>query len=185
MVIIATINSKIYHIDVGFANFGTLGPLPLEDGASVDCVPGLVARLVYRNIAEYTTDQKLWVLETKDINSTEWSPGYCFGTTEFLPQDFKTLNFRTMTDPTSWFTFTVVVTRVTLKEGKEEAEGTLTMFGDTVQKRVDGGPSDVVEVCKSEEQRVTALEKWFGIVLSEEEIKAIGGHITEIKAEQE
>jgi arylamine N-acetyltransferase len=183
MVILATINGKTYHIDVGFANFGTLTPLLLEDGASVNCVPGLIARLSYRSIAEYTTDQKLWILETKFDDSDEWQLGYCFGTTEFLPQDFQTLNFRTMTDPTSWFTFTVVITRVTLREGKEEAKGTLTMFGDTIQRRVDGGASEVVEVCKSEEQRVKALEKWFGVVLNQEQTEAIKGFVSEIKSE--
>jgi arylamine N-acetyltransferase len=183
MVILATINNKVYHIDVGFGNFGTLSPIPMEHGASVDCVPGLVARLVFRSIAEYTTDQKLWVLEIKDNHSSDWFPGYCFSTLEFLPQDFRTINYRMMTDPTSWFTYTVVLSRVALKEGKDEAEGTITIFGDTIQKRVSGGPSVVIEVFKSEEQRVKALERWFGVVLDEEEIKAIEGFVSEIRAE--
>jgi arylamine N-acetyltransferase len=183
MVILATINDRVYHIDVGFGNYGTLSPIPLEDGASVDCVPGLVARLVFRSIAECTTDQKLWILEIKENHSSEWFPGYCFSTLEFLPQDFRTINYRMMTDPTSWFTYTVVLCRVALKEGKDEAEGTITIFGNTIQKRVSGGASIIIEVFKSEEQRVKALENWFGVVLEEEDIKAIEGFVSEIRPE--
>src|ERR1700761_5307721 len=102
MVILATIDGKLYHIDVGFANFGTLSPMPLEEGAQVNCVPGLEARLVRRTIPESVTDQKLWILETRDSHSGAWHNGYCFSEVEFMPLDFKTLNFRTMTDPASW-----------------------------------------------------------------------------------
>jgi arylamine N-acetyltransferase len=186
MVILANINSKTYHIDVGFANFGTLSPLPLEDGAMVNCVPGLEARLVRRSIPDNVTDQKLWVLETRDSHSNVWKNGYCFGETEFLPQDFASLNFRTMRDPSSWFTTTFILTKVLLAEETDDSKdkvavGTLTMFGDTLQRRLDGGDSEVILVCKSEAERVAALEKWFGIALSTEEKEAIKGFASEIK----
>jgi hypothetical protein len=38
-----------------------------------------------------------------------------------------------------------------------------------------------VQECRSEGERVGALEKWFGLRLSEEERKGIVGHSTELK----
>jgi arylamine N-acetyltransferase len=191
MVLIATINSLPYHIDVGFANFGTLSPMRLEENAIVNCVPGLQARLVRRSIAENVTDQKLWVLETCDSHSRTWQPGYCFSEMEFLPQDFRTFNFRTMRDSTSWFTTTLVLTKVLLSEepngnggeSERDAIGTLTLFGDTLKRRVDGGESEELVICKSEVERVEVLQKWFDVVLSAEERVGIKGLVSEI-AEQ-
>ena len=186
MVILAIIDSKTYHIDVGFTNYCALSPFPLEEKAVTKCVPGLEARLVRRSIPDNVTDQELWVLETRDSHSNAWKYGYCFGETEFLPQDFTTLNFRNMRDPTSWFTTTFVLTKILLVENTEEDKdrvvaGTLTMFGDTLQRRLDGGESEVLVVCKSEAERIGALEKWFGIILATEQRKAIKGFASEIK----
>jgi len=185
MIIIIFIDDRKYLIDVGFGNFGPLSPILLEDGAQESGVPGLETRLVYRKIADNVTDQKLWVLETCDSTSKEWKAGYCFGETEFLPQDFYTFNFRSMTDPASWFTTTFVLTRITLKEGPEgveqDAQGTLTMFGNVLHQRLDGGKSEVLLECKSEAERVEALEKWFSVKLTEEEIGAIKETSAEIK----
>ena len=186
MVILAIIGGKTYHIDVGFANFGTLSPLLLEEGATVACVPGLEARLARRTIPDNVTEQKLWIFETRDSHSNTWKNGYCFGETEFLPLDFATLNFRTMRDPSSWFTTTFILTRVLLDETGPDSEdkkavGTLTLMGDTLQKRVDGGESEVILVCKSETDRIATLEKWFNVILNGEEQEAIRGVASEIK----
>jgi arylamine N-acetyltransferase len=88
----------------------------------VSCVPGLEARLTRRAIPDNVTDQKLWVLETRDSHSNEWKNGYCFGETEFLPQDFASLNFRTMRDPNSWFTSIFILTKVILDETTNKNE---------------------------------------------------------------
>jgi hypothetical protein len=38
-----------------------------------------------------------------------------------------------------------------------------------------------VQVCKSEAERVRALEQYFGIVLTEEQREGIRGYVTEIR----
>src|SRR5271156_3717037 len=130
MVILTTINNRKYQVDVGFGNFGAIGPILLEEGVQVPCVPGAEARLVYRAIANYTTDQKLWVLEIRNAMSNVWAAGYCFSELEFLPQDFELVNYRTYNDPTSHFTYQLIVTKVLLDEqGGEEAVGTVTLIG--------------------------------------------------------
>ena len=49
-----------------------------------------------------------------------------------------------------------------------------------VVKRNLGGRTEVVEVCWNEEERVRALERWFGVVLTEEEREGIRGLPTEL-----
>ncbi len=61
-----------------------------------------------------------------------------------------------------------------------EVEGWLILFENEVKKKVKG-VTTVVEVLKSEEERVKALEKWFGIVLNEEEKRGIVGMVTELR----
>jgi len=126
-------------------------------------------RLVYCTIANYTTDQKLWVLETRSAMSNIWAVGYCFSELEFLPEDFVHFNYRTYDDPTSWFTYRLIVTKVLLDEqGGEEAVGTVTLIGDTLNKRVEPNAAEDVVVCKSERERV---EKWFGVKLKDEDYR--------------
>jgi hypothetical protein len=43
------------------------------------------------------------------------------------------------------------------------------------------GKTIVVETCTSEKDRIAALEKWFGITLTEAEIKGIVGWRTELR----
>jgi hypothetical protein len=57
--------------------------------------------------------------------------------------------------------------------------GTLTLFRDQVRKRV-GHDITVLEKFTSEAQRVAGLEKWFGIVLTDEEKRGIQGLASEI-----
>lgn len=56
----------------------------------------------------------------------------------------------------------------------------LTLFQNEVKRRI-GGTKEVVETLRSETDRVRALEKWFGIVLAEEERRGIVGLVTELK----
>ena len=70
----------------------------------------------------------------------------------------------------------------TVSESKtQKAIGTLTILGDTLQRRINGGESEVVLVCKSEQERIEALEKWFNVFLTPEQTAAIRGMVSEIK----
>jgi arylamine N-acetyltransferase len=181
MLIIATIHGKKYNIDVGFAAFGITKPLPLEENIVMPCIPGLEARHAKETLVQGATEQLFWIFQTRNAHSNEWSPGYCFTELEWLPQDFDAMNLQLCVDTNAWTTFTVLVTRLILKEG--QIEGILTMFNSFVQQRVGGGEAEPLEVLGSEAERVKALEKYFGMVLSKEESVGIAGRVTEIKAE--
>ena len=64
----------------------------------------------------------------------------------------------------------------------EKAIGTATMVGRSVSKRIGSGKSEVMQEFKSEAERVTALEQWFGVKLRDDEINGIVGMPTEIRA---
>jgi arylamine N-acetyltransferase len=180
MLILATIGGKKYNIDVGFTTFGITKPLPLDENVVMPCIPGLEARHVKQIMAQSVTDQWVWVFETRNTHTNEWSPGYCFTEVEWLPQDFHAMNLQLSADPTSWTTYTVLLTKLLVKE--DEIEGMLTMFNTFVQRRVGGGEAELLAIVTSEAERVEALKNYFGIVLSEEQISGITGRVTEIQA---
>lgn len=78
----------------------------------------------------------------------------------------------------SFFNHTILCVR-TLMEG-EDLVGVLTMVDGKVKRRI-GGVSETLVDCISEVERWEALEKWFGIVLGEQERAGIRGLSTELK----
>jgi arylamine N-acetyltransferase len=146
--------------------------------------------------------QALWVYEMRVAGSEEWTPRYAFTETEFLPSDFEVMNHYTSTSSKIWFTKKIVCVRYLLDgddgdlakleegeedKGKEDEEGVekgivgqIMLDGNVVKRRI-GEESEVLEELRSEEERVRALERWFGIVLSQEEREGIRGMVTELK----
>jgi arylamine N-acetyltransferase len=188
MVILARIDGATYHVDVGFGSQGSVTPLLLKEGEMAEGVPGNWVRLSRRCIAQSTSGQVMWVLETRNESVGVWKAGYCFSELEFFEEDFRNFNYRTHRDPTSWFTYTLVVTRVLL--GSEEdggegdgrrAVGTVTLVNSSVSRRIGGGKSEVLQEFKSEGERVLALEKWFGVKLRQDEVNGIVGMATHIR----
>jgi hypothetical protein len=129
---------------------------------------------------------KYWVLQMRETQAKEWSQMYTFSTAvEFTPEDYEVMNLSTST--LSIFAELVCCVRSTLGEevpelGKDPKEtvGKMLLNGDTVKRRILGN-TEVLRVCKNEEERVDALRKWFGLVLTEEERRGIKGRATEIK----
>jgi arylamine N-acetyltransferase len=188
MVILVRIDGATYHVDVGFGSQGSLTPLLLKEGEMREGVPGNWVRLSRRCIAQNTSGQVMWVLETRNESVGVWKAGYCFSELEFLEEDFRNLNYRTHRDPTSWFTYTLVVTRVLLGGEEDAGEGaggravgTVTLVNGSVNRRIGGGKSEVLQEFKSEGERVLALEKWFGVKLREDEMNGIVGMATHIR----
>ncbi|MCJ1279647.1 N-terminal acetyltransferase [Puttea exsequens] len=174
--IITLDDGKRYMVDVGFGGNGPTGPLLLEHGYQAPHIEPAQMRLVYENIAENTDpEQRLWIYQHRVDERAEWTGLYCFTTLEFLPQDYEIMNFWTSQSRGCWFTYRVVVVRMLMEGG--ELVGTDMLVGDEVKRRVRGEPK-VVGRCATERERVEALEKWFGIVLSGEEVAGIRGMVT-------
>ena len=65
--------------------------------------------------------------------------------------------------------------------GEVQAAGRMILNANVFKRKV-GGKTEVVEVCETENQRVAALKKWFGIILSEEQKLGIQGRASELVA---
>lgn len=88
------------------------------------------------------------------------------------------MSFFTSTNPASWFTFSIVCVKMLLGKAEDSDEdiiiGDVTLFDNEVKRRVYG-KAETVEKLETEHQRVNALKKWFGIILSPAEQEAIKG----------
>jgi arylamine N-acetyltransferase len=183
MVNIVTINGQRYLVDVGFGSNGAPHPVPLEDGHEFVGVAPTRGRLQYRNL-EFHTDpsQRVWVYSVQENETAPWTDMYHFVETEFMAGDFEVMNLRTMTTPQSFFVQSVMCMCTILSKEKEEPVGLLILHRDYVKRRM-GAESEIIEQLKSEEQRVKALEKYFGIVLSPKEQRGIRGLASELRGE--
>ncbi|RAL17563.1 arylamine N-acetyltransferase family protein [Aspergillus homomorphus CBS 101889] len=181
MVLIVTIGGEKYAVDVGFGNNGPTSPLLLKHDAPSVCVAPSEMRLIYDTIPEFVDrTQKVWIYQIRHSPDSIWMPMYSFSEVEFLPQDFEVMNFATSQRRTSWFTQTLVCTRMLLDESGTAVKGVCVLAGNEVKVRADGH-SEVVESLKSDNDRVKALAKWFDMHLQEHEIEGIRGLVSQIK----
>ena len=182
--IITLVNGQKYMLDVGFGADGPTRPLPLTNALEThDAFAGIDAqqlRLVHTSLPLSLSDptQKLWVYQRRASLDSEWRGAYAFSEMEFLPRDYEMMNFWTSQSRSVFFTYAVVVVKM-LMEG-EEVVGEMILFGGEVKRRVRG-ETEVVLSCKGEDERVRALEEWFGLKLTGEERRGIRGLVTELK----
>jgi arylamine N-acetyltransferase len=181
MLSLVTIHSRKFLVDVGFGSTGSTQPVHLQDGELIKNVPTSEGRLLHKSIAPATdTSQMLWVFEVRSSPESPWIAQYCFSELEFLPQDFSVMNYYISQSRTSWFTQKLFLTKVLLSEDQKRPVGNLTLFGDAIRQRLHG-QSETLMTCKSEEERVQALEKYFGVQLRPDEIRGIQGLSVEIR----
>jgi len=181
MVNIVTIENQRYLVDVGFGADVAVHPLPLISGYVCTGIAPQSLRLEYKRLEQHTDpSQRVWVYSHRDNDAAPWVEAYSFLEVEFFPQDYEVMNLSTMTLPQSYFTRTVLCIKVLLNKETEDMEGVLILYQNVVKKRIRG-VANVVEELKSEEDRVRALQKWFGIVLNEAEKNGIIGLVTELR----
>lgn len=181
MVNIVTLSSgPKYMLDVGFGGNGPIQPLLLDPSAAhTQHIAPAEARLLHKNIPHNTDpDQKLWQYQHRIDPQSEWQTMYCFTEIEFLPEDYEIMNFWTSQSRKSWFTYRFIAVKMIL-EG-EEVVGTLIFDGSDVKRRVKG-KTEQSRTCKTEEERVQALEDVFGLRMTDEERRGIGGMVTELR----
>jgi arylamine N-acetyltransferase len=126
--------------------------------------------------------QGLWFYEHRISESHPWTPIYCFGMTEFLPNDFQVMSFAVSASRASWFTYKVLCMKMLLDEKKDDITGIVVLTDKIVKRRVQD-KSEILAECTTEEQRVAALKEHFGIVLSGEEQAGIKGTAGELRGE--
>lgn len=181
MVNLITIGVTKYHVDVGFGAEGPVVPMPLDRSGTIQKhISPAVARLQWRNIPGNTDpDQKLWVYEHRRNDDVDWDIKYCYSELEFLPSDYNTMNYYTSTSHKTFFTRVIIVDKKLLDD-EGEYKGSLILFGNSIKWRIHGVKEKETEFTK-EEDRLQALEKYFGIKFGEVERDGIRGLASEIK----
>jgi len=176
-----------WHVDVGFGGDGATKPLPLVPDWVTRNIGTQDLRLVRDNIdGQVETDQKLWIYQYRNSTDSPWNSFYAFPETEFLPRDFDITNYYVSNSPESFQTYTVLAVKFLRRRvdgsenGEEEIYGKVMLINGEVKLNT-GGKTAVVRVCKREEERVDALEEYFGITFVDEEVIGIHGWKTELK----
>jgi Arylamine N-acetyltransferase len=179
------INNQRYVVDVGFGSNGPTKPIPLEHGYNFTTIAPARGKLMYRSLIEHSDpDQRVWVYSVQEHADALWRDMYCFVEIEFFPGDFEVMNLKTMTTPQSFFVQNVMCIKTILNEEKTEPVGWVILHRDYLKRRV-GDKSEIVETFKTEDDRIGALEKYFGIVLSEGAKRAIKGLASELRPKGE
>ncbi|KAF9356092.1 N-terminal acetyltransferase [Mortierella sp. AD094] len=156
-----------YAFDIGFGNT-SFYPLHLKDGATVEFF-GHRRRLVkiIHNLAEPeilgNPAQEMWRLE-EYLGEDKWTPCYAFSEQQFYDVDCDVGNFNSCYSPSSTF-----FTAFWCMQGTLDGNFHL-LLGNELKVRTATGTKESI-VFKKEQDRLDALEKYFGIVLTEEELK--------------
>ncbi|KAF2838725.1 arylamine N-acetyltransferase 4 [Patellaria atrata CBS 101060] len=173
-----------WMLDVAFGGDGPTHPLPLIPDVVTQNLGPQQVRLIRDHIpmqTDRTEATKLWIYQYRNEESRPWNSFYAFSELEFLPADYEVMNFYTSKTTAHIQVTTALVVRF-LREGSE-VKGKVMLVGPEVKRNL-GGRTEVVMACKTEGERVEALERWFGITLTEKEREGIRGTIGEIKGQQ-
>lgn len=180
-----------WMVDVGFGGDGATKPIPLVKGHVSFNMGTQEIRLVKDHIPSQVNrrpETKMWIYQYRNSPEKAWNSFYAFYEAEFTEADFGVMNWYTGHSPQSPQLSGVLVIKF-LRRHRQDGEGEDEVFGkrmlvDGVVKENLGGKTVVVETCVTEEQRVGALQKWFGIVLTEVEKEGIIGWQTELETSQ-
>jgi arylamine N-acetyltransferase len=177
---IVEIDGHKYYVDVAFGGDCAIQPIPLVEGLVHQNIGAQQIRLVRDWVptqTKRTEDAKLWIYQYRNGADKEWNPFHCFTLVEFMPMDWEVVNTFTSTSPQSWQTKTVIgikFLRRTRDDGEEEIYGKRLLVDSLVKENL-GGRTTVILECKTDEERVAALEKYFDIKLTEEDKNGIKG----------
>ncbi|KAI1822406.1 hypothetical protein F4861DRAFT_532252 [Xylaria intraflava] len=181
IVSIVEIDGAKYHVDIAFGGDCATLPMPLVDGLVHQNIGAQQIRLVRDWIPtqlKRTEETKLWIYEYRNGPDMAWNPFYCFALLEFMPNDWEVVNVYASTSPKSWQGVTVIaikfLRRTREEDGEDEIFGKRMLVNDVIKENL-GGRTAVIHACKTDEERVAALDKYFDLRLTEAEQGGIKG----------
>lgn len=181
-----------WAVDVGFGGDGATAPIQLVHNKPQTNLGTQQIRLFHDHIPTQlhrTEDTKQWIYQYRNSPEQEWNSFFAFNETEATEPDFHNINFYTGSHPESFQTFTCIIVKFLrrLRPGHpsdQEIYGKRMLVNGIVKENL-GGRTSVVQDCKTEAERILAIEKWFGITFTEEEVRGISGWGTELKITSE
>jgi arylamine N-acetyltransferase len=172
------IDGRKYLVDVGFGGPGLIAPIEIVEGAEVSGVPPASHRLVTEYVGSFNAT-KQWVLQHKHTPDSAWISLYVFDpNTEFLQADYVIMTYFTNFSPTTIFTNRLLGS-IVLLNGEGQPYARRVMLDGEFKER-QGESVTMLESCKDEKERVSAIAKYYGITLNEEEQNGMRGRIPEI-----
>lgn len=170
-----------YVCDVAFGGDGPTAPMPLKAGPVLKNLGTQEVRFAREHAPGSKTE--FWVYQYRNSAAKPWNSFYVFNDTEFLEVDFNVVNYFTSQAGT-FQNYTIMIVKFLLGQNEETGESKIAgkvMLVNGVVKRNMGGKTEVVQVCSTEPERISALKTWFGITLTDEEVSGIQGTVTELK----
>lgn len=198
-------DGSVWSCDVGFGGDGPTSPLALS--ATPEQEPEVITNLgsqevrLRKDVFPETVRREMnlvWLYEYRNGKDSAWNTYYAFSESEASDWDLQCANFWVVSHPDSFQRkqiLSVKFIRGNLQEeitksvesepnGKTYDEVTVVgkiMLADDVVKRNMGGKTELVKQCKTEKERIEALEEYFGIYFTHEEQHGIKGFETELK----
>jgi arylamine N-acetyltransferase len=178
-----------YILDEGFGGDGPTLPMLLTEDNITTNLGTQQVRYMHEPIPQLSSrpsgHQKFWIYQYRNRVEQEWNSFYAFTEMEFLFQDFEVMSWFTSTNGNVSFQTTTVLIVKFVRDDEEESRivGKIMLINGVVKKNM-GGKTEVLKSCETEEERIQALEKEFGIVLSDEEKSGIRGFVTELRKEE-
>lgn len=181
-------SSPRYVLDCAFGGDGPTLPLPLITNLTHH---NSIGTQEIRFSREFIPTQrfrgegaaKMWLYQYRNGTDKEWNTFYAFDPDfEFMEADFNVMSWYTSTSKENMQGGRVLVIRFLREEGKVGGRVTgKVMLVNEALKRNLGGKTEMVKVCRTEEERVEVFREWFGIELTEEEKGGIRGRAVELR----
>lgn len=194
LVNIVILDNQKYALDVGFGGDGPTFPMPLISEVvhhnsigtqEIRYMRGFIPNQRFQD--EPRGALKNWIYQYRNKPDQDWNSYYAFNDDyEFFEQDFAILSYFLSQSPDNHQTYTVLAIRFLRgvgDDGKTKVVGKVMMNNREVKQNLTG-KTELVKVCKTEQERVEILRKMFGIQLTEEEIGAIKGCRAELKGDE-
>ncbi|KAK4179907.1 PaNAT1 arylamine N-acetyltransferase encoded by the PaNAT1 protein [Triangularia setosa] len=177
-----------YVLDAGFGGDGPTFPLPLTEHTIHH---NSIGTQEIRYIRDWLPDQRFrdesrgalkhWVYEYRNSPDKPWNSYYAFVPEhEFTELDLENLNVYLSECKRNHQTYTILVIRFLRDEETRKIRGKVMMVQGEVKQNL-GGRTELVKVCKTEEERTATLKDLFGVELTDEEKGAIRGWASELK----
>ncbi|GAB7342376.1 hypothetical protein MBLNU457_g0593t1 [Dothideomycetes sp. NU457] len=169
-----------YSCDVGFGGDGPTAPLPLIHNTPQHNFGTQEIRLIYDSFPDATAGPLFWIYQYRNSSNSDWNTYYAFPEMEFTEMDFAMMNYWTATSERSFQIVQVLIVAFDRGEDGKSVKGKYMLHNGKVKRNL-GGKTELVVECSTEDERVQALQRYFGITLTEEQRKAIQGYRTELK----
>ncbi|KAI5293927.1 N-terminal acetyltransferase [Ascosphaera acerosa] len=174
----------LVQVDLGFGPRGPTRPMLLEPEVVVRSASFLSHRLVRAPLKASTAPRHApepWILQYRDDAASDtWTTTYTFHEIEFIPNDYKVMNWATSTAPGDKFAEMVIIGQWIWDEADQQFVGWHFLTGRKLVRMLNGTATRLATVT-TEDARVQAIKEYFNVDLTDEEVRAMKGWKSELR----